>query len=74
MKNHKNPGEDRITAEMLRNGGTVLQDALCLLFDKCLESGVPKKWKYLKNGPKKYLKNGRIPKPLYCLKKAILHA
>ena len=45
MKNGKCPGEDRITAEMLKHGGNALEKALQILLNKCLhESKIPEKW------------------------------
>lgn len=45
LKSRKNLGPDRITSEMLKAGGVKLDDALCALFNKCLEEEkVPIAW------------------------------
>jgi len=45
LKNRKSPGQDRITSEMLKAGGIVLEEAMCVLLNKCLEQGkIPETW------------------------------
>jgi len=45
LKNRKSPGQDRITSEMLKAGGIVLEEAMCVLLNKCLEQGkIPEAW------------------------------
>ncbi|XP_044767130.1 uncharacterized protein LOC123323016 [Coccinella septempunctata] len=46
MKNRKSPGEDRITCEMLKMGGVVIERSLQILLNKCLlEGNIPDTWK-----------------------------
>lgn len=45
MKNRKSPGEDRITCEMLKMGGVVIEKSLQILLNKCLQEGkIPDAW------------------------------
>lgn len=45
MKNGKTPGQDKITAEMVKIGGHSLQKAVLLLLNKCLQEGmIPDAW------------------------------
>lgn len=45
MKNGKCPGEDRITTEMLKFGGNILEGYIKKLFNQCLcEGTIPKCW------------------------------
>lgn len=39
MKNHKVPGEDRTTIEMLKTSGVILDKAILILFNRRLEEG-----------------------------------
>ena len=45
MKNRKSPGEDRITSEMLKLGGKIVEQATQILLNKCLkEEKIPDDW------------------------------
>lgn len=45
MKNRKSPGEDRVTSEMMKIGGAVVEKSLRILLNKCLREGkIPNEW------------------------------
>lgn len=45
MKNMTSPGKDRITTEMIKMAGYVLEEAIRILFNKCVHQGkIPKAW------------------------------
>lgn len=45
MKNRKCPGEDRITCEMLKMGGAIIENSIQILLNKCLQEGkIPDAW------------------------------
>lgn len=49
LKSRKSPGKDRVTTEMLKSGGEELEEALRILFNKCVEEGqIPMKWRNAK--------------------------
>lgn len=45
LRNNKAPGEDLITSEMFKIGGKVLEKALLVLLNRCIEEGrIPDSW------------------------------